>query len=139
MSDLLKPTPSIVYVEDDLPSRVIMNVLLGRIIKTSPFYIFEDSRDFLSRLAGLPFIPDIVLLDVQVTPDDGYTLLHLLRAETRYANVKIVASTASVTTADVNRMQTAKFDGLIGKPLDLHTFMDSITRIMAGDAVWSTT
>ena len=129
--------PSILYVEDDFPSQVIMRVLLGRIMKLPCFFIFEDSRDFLKRLESLETVPDIVLLDVQITPHDGFTLLQMLRSDTRYANAKIIARTASVTMSDVTRLREAKFDGLIGKPIDPGKFKNAIGSIMSGEQIWS--
>jgi CheY-like chemotaxis protein len=127
---------SVLYVEDDPSSRNMLDVLLRRVMKCPNVTIFEDSSDFLNRIATLPTLPDIILLDIHVGPTNGIDLMRLLRTDPRYNKVKIIALTASVTSSEVNDLQKVGFDGLIGKPVKQAVFPQLIDRIIAGDPVW---
>ena len=129
--------PSFLYVEDDPASREIIRVLLTRIVKTSTFFIFEDSTNFRQRVDALPVIPDVALLDIQMEPLDGYEMLSILRSEPRFITTRMVAMTASVMTSEIARLKDAGFDGLIGKPIAHKMFMGKIRQILAGEQVWT--
>ncbi|MEP7289820.1 MAG: response regulator [Chloroflexota bacterium] len=127
---------SIVYVEDDPASRNIMSILLSRVMRCPAVTIWEDSADFLDKVANLPAKPNLFLLDIHVAPIDGFGLLKLLRTIPDYDQAKIIALTASVTTSEVNTLRETGFDGLIGKPIKQASFPTLIDRIIAGAPVW---
>ncbi len=79
---------------------------------------------------------DLILMDLMLPDADGYQSLDTLRAHPRLQNVPIVAVTADVSAASVERARQAGFDGFIGKPLDPDRFPDQIRRILAGEEVW---
>ncbi|MBC7871811.1 MAG: response regulator [Chitinophagaceae bacterium] len=128
--------PVFVYVEDDLPSRQIVKVLLTRVMKFSNLTLFEDSGNILSRLEGLNPPPTVFFLDIQMKPHDGYEVLHLLRGDRRYASATIIAMTANVMSNDVEQLKKEGFDGLIGKPIIKDTFPQLVERILEGKPVW---
>jgi len=127
---------SFLYVEDDPPSRGLMSVLLRRVMGCQNVTILEDSSDFLARLAGLPVIPDIILLDIHIAPVNGIELLKMIRGRSEYDSVRVIALTASVTASEVMDLKKCGFDGLIGKPVRPSAFPQLIERIMAGKSVW---
>jgi two-component system cell cycle response regulator DivK len=79
---------------------------------------------------------DIILLDLQLAHEDGYTVLEQIRALPRLAATRVVAMTANVMVDDVERARAAGFDGFLGKPIDLRRFPMQITRILQGETVW---
>lgn len=125
-----------VYIEDDPLSREVMEMLLVNVVGVKNLTIFQDSADMLARLRGLDYRPDFILLDIHVTPDDGYQVLRLLRADPDFQPVSVIAVTASVMTDEVKQLKTSGFDGALAKPLDMAVFPDLIARLEAGEAVW---
>jgi CheY-like chemotaxis protein len=97
--------------------------------------IFEDSENFLERVKALPVKPDIVLLDIHVKPIDGFTMLSVLR-DNGYADTMIVALTASVMNDEVKRLETAGFNGVIAKPVNVDVFPKLWERIVRNEKVW---
>ena len=79
---------------------------------------------------------DLILMDLMLPDADGYQSLDTLRAHPRLQDVPIVAITANVSAASVEKARHAGFDGFIGKPLDPDRFPDQIKRILAGEEVW---
>lgn len=128
--------PTLLYVEDDPMSRVVMTVLIKRVIGYSEFTIFENSTNFMERVKALPKTPDVIFLDVQVRPYDGYEMLKMLRQDPIYKDTKIIAMTANVMVHDVDELRRTGFTGLIGKPIMKDNFPELLKRILEGQSVW---
>src|SRR5689334_7476283 len=109
--------PMFLYVEDDMMSRKVMEMMLKRVMGYQKLTLFEDSADFLNRMMALPERPYVIFLDVQIAPVDGYGMLGMLRQSEQFADATIVAMTANVMSHDIDALQQAGFDGLIGKPV----------------------
>jgi CheY-like chemotaxis protein len=124
------------YVDDDKPSREIMERLIRDVLRVERCFIFEDSADFVERLYSLPIQPDVILLDIHMSPDNGFRLLEILRGLPEYQTAKIVALTASVMNEEVEQLQTAGFDGAISKPLNIRVFPTLLQQIIEGETVW---
>ncbi|MBA4177797.1 MAG: hypothetical protein C0505_14760 [Leptothrix sp. (in: Bacteria)] len=72
--------------------------------------------------------PDLVLLDIQMAPLDGYAVLQRLRSDAALHDVPMVAVTASAMPRDVERALAAGFDECLTKPLDMQRFVAMIER-----------
>ena len=123
-------------VEDDFSNRLVMKLLVEKTLNVKNYVIFEDSANFLSRVRNLPKRPDIILLDIHVSPLNGFQMLQEIRGDSVYFATKVVALTASVMNEEVERLQKSGFDGAIGKPISLSTFSITIERIMNGESIW---
>jgi CheY-like chemotaxis protein len=113
-----------------------MKLLVEKTLNVKNYVIFEDSANFLSRVRNLPKRPDILLLDIHVSPLNGFQMLQEIRGDSVYFATKVVALTASVMNEEVERLQKSGFDGAIGKPISLSTFSITIERIMNGESIW---
>jgi CheY-like chemotaxis protein len=123
-------------VEDDASNRLVMKLLVEKTLNAKRYVIFENSADFISRLRDLPVRPDIILLDIHVSPFNGFQMLKLIREDAVYGDTKVVALTASVMNEEVERLRKSGFDGAIGKPITLSTFPVVIERILNGESIW---
>lgn len=128
--------PTFLYVEDDMASRKVIEVLIKSVLGYSNIVIFENSRNFVERIEALTDTPDVIFLDVQMTPHDGYEMLNILRGHARFAQATIIAMTANVMSHDVDKLRRAGFNGLIGKPVLKESFPDLVQRVLAGEAIW---
>jgi CheY-like chemotaxis protein len=127
---------SFLYVDDDPGSRRLIQIIMTVVLKYSDLTVFDSSEHFMEKVRGLPAVPDLIFLDVQITPHDGYDMLKMLRSDPTYANTRVIAMTASVMSSDVERLKTAGFDGMIGKPIRKRLFPDQLKQIMSGEPVW---
>lgn len=128
--------PVFLYVEDDVLSRKVMLTLITKVLKFQRITIWEDSTNFAERLALLNPIPDIIFLDVQIRPYDGYEMLRMLRSEPAFQDSIIIAMTANVMSHDVEKLQKAGFSGLIGKPIMKDIFPQLIDKVLQGQPIW---
>ena len=123
-------------VEDDSSNRLVMKLLVEKTLHVGYYAIFEDSADFLPRVRNLPLQPDVILLDIHVSPFNGFQMLKMIREDSVYRNTKVVALTASVMNEEVERLRKSGFDGAIGKPISLSAFPVVIERILNGESIW---
>jgi CheY-like chemotaxis protein len=128
--------PVFLYVEDDMSSRKVIEVLIRAVLGYSNISIFENSENFMQRVDALEHQPDVIFLDVQMSPYDGYEMLAMLRSDPRFATTTIIAMTANVMSYDVDKLRREGFTGLIGKPIMKESFPDLVRRILAGEAIW---
>lgn len=128
--------PVFLYVEDDLMSRKVMQTLITRVMNFQNLIVFEDSTDFIDRVRELGVIPDVIFLDVQIRPHNGYEMLDMLRSDPDYRHTTIIAMTANVMSHDVEKLQQAGFSGLIGKPIMKDVFPQLVEKILLGQSIW---
>lgn len=131
--------PCFLYVEDDTFSRQVVNMLITRVLGYSDITLFEDSQDFMNRMSQLARKPDVIFVDIQMSPHDGYAVLKMLRDDERYTTATIIAMTANVMATDIEKLKETGFDGLIGKPIDRKLFPELVTKILSGESVWFVT
>ena len=132
MTDVLEGL-SILAVEDNALNETTLALLLRR-YKAS-YQCIRTGFGVVQAALNLDRI-DLILLDIGLPHQDGYTVLQQIRAEKRLEGVKVVAVSARDPRTEIERAQKAGFDGYIAKPLRQNLFADQLRRIMAGEAVW---
>ena len=132
----MNPSPVVLYVEDDPRSRRVIELVLTREMLLEHVTILEDSTDFVKRVHALTPKPDVILLDIHVKPHSGFEMLKMLRAMNGFANIPIVALTASVMNEEVQRLREVGFHSVIAKPIDVDTFPSLLQRIARGESIW---
>lgn len=124
------------YVDDDLPSRRVVELILRRAMGVESLFLFDTSQDFMPRLRTLPRHPDLILLDIHMHPHDGFALLGEIRRDPDHCLDRVVAVTASVMNEEISRLRASGFDGALGKPLNMSEFPGLIRRILDGENIW---
>ena len=124
---------TVLVVEDNVSNFVLIARMLGYMgihceWKTSGYEVVEYA-DTLPRL-------DLILLDIRLPYEDGYSALKKIKASQTLRDTPVVAVTAEASVKQMNKARKANFDGFIGKPLDPDRFPDQIRRILAGQPVW---
>ncbi|NLG97864.1 MAG: response regulator [Chloroflexi bacterium] len=123
----------VLVVEDNVSNFVLIARLLGFLgihceWKTSGYEVVEYA-DTLPKI-------DLILLDIRLPYEDGYSALRKIRQSERLKGIPVIAVTAEASEEQIKKARQAGFDGFIGKPLDPDRFPDQIQRILAGEAVW---
>lgn len=124
------------YVEDDLLSREVMSMIFRAAMEIETLTMFEDSHNFAVRLKALGQRPSIILLDIHVSPIDGFGMLAIIKNLPAYADIPVIAITASVMNEHIKQFREEGFDGAIGKPINIATLPPLIEKIMNGEEVW---
>lgn len=127
-------TAAVAVVEDDENSLLVTQQLL-RVCGVRRIFGFRSAAE---ALAGLDGNVDLVLLDVELGSESGFSVLARLRRDPRLARATVVALTSNILPQDVQRARETGFDGFIGKPLNFERFPDQIQSLLEGQAVWQT-
>jgi two-component system, cell cycle response regulator DivK len=72
------------------------------------------------------YVPDLILMDIQLPDMDGVTALGRLRGLGATTSIPVVALTAFAMAADRERLLAAGFDGYLAKPIDIRDFSDRV-------------
>ena len=120
--------PRRILVVDDSPmNRLVLKAILKKFGITD-VELAEDGREALERLEGnLPF--DLVLTDMWMPVMDGAELIRRIRADERFARLKVCAITADVE-ARANCRELG-FDEILLKPVTLDSMMAVLREAMA--------
>ncbi len=117
----------VLLVEDDPDALDFLSLILAQAGATvSPFPLAGPAFDFFARADAAA---DIVVSDIAMPLEDGYSLLRRLRAlelEQRRVPVPAVAVSAFRRDEDVRRAVAHGFDGHIAKPVDASQLVDVI-------------
>jgi two-component system cell cycle response regulator DivK len=128
------PTDTFVLVvEDNVSNFVLIARMLGHMgihceWKTSGYEVVEFA-DTLPKI-------DLILMDIRLPYEDGYSALKNIQESPTLRYVPVVAVTAEVSENQLLRAKTAGFDGFLGKPLSPDKFPDQINKILSGQPVW---
>src|SRR3984957_19897411 len=116
-----------------------MNVKLIRLLLFTEGYQVRSALSAGEALEALcSFLPDAVLMDIQLPGINGLQLTRLLRQDWRTRAIPIVAVSANAMKHNIQEAYAAGCDGYITKPIDTRTFVASLrghlTRISGGES-----
>ena len=75
--------------------------------------------------------PHLVLMDIRLPGIDGVEALRRIRADVTTRDIPAMAMTASVMTADRQRIMNAGFDAFQSKPLNVREFVAAVEQLLA--------
>lgn len=116
----------IMLVEDDLPILDMMEILLRR-IGYEPIVI-PDVLDALIRVKAEP--PSLILLDIMMTPMNGWEFLEKLRGEFGMRDIPVLLFTASPSVEEkVAELNDPKL-GVLQKPVSIIELKAGIEKFL---------
>ena len=121
------PAPRILIVEDNEQNRKLVRDVLA--FKGYEIIEAETGEEGL-RLARDRH-PSLIMMDIRLPGIDGVETLRQLRAEEATRDIPVMALTASVMTADQQRITQAGFDACQAKPISVKDFMATVEWLVA--------
>ncbi len=124
----------IFIVEDNLANRAIEQMILER--NGAKTAIERYGTDTISRLQA--FAPvDIIIMDLMLPNGvSGFDVTDEIRQRPEFADVPVVAVSASDPAETMPTARKKGFAGFISKPIDFDQFPKQIARILDGENVW---
>jgi CheY-like chemotaxis protein len=119
----------VLIVEDDSDGREILERTIvaagGNVIATM------SSQDALNRLRECERLPEVIVVDIGMATDDGYSFLKQLRMLplARGGSIPAIALTAYASPGDRAQALSAGFFEHFTKPFDSQTLLQSIARV----------
>lgn len=117
-----------ILIVDDNPTnlKLASDVLVSEGFAVEAAQDAEEARKLLAQR-----LPDLVLMDIALPGMDGLTLTRQLKAESRFAQLPIVALTASAMRGDEEKALAAGCTGYITKPIDTRTLGQQIRELLS--------
>ena len=130
----LKPAARLLLVEDNLVNQKVVLAILRK--KGYHIDVANDGREALTKLTNAsPEAPyDLVLMDVQMPILDGLEATRLIRCESRWDHLPVVAMTAHAMNGDRERCLQAGMNAYISKPVQpAHLIATIESQLASGD------
>jgi CheY-like chemotaxis protein len=114
----------ILVVEDNEKNRTLIRDVLEY-----HGYEVRTAADGASGIAAAKeFLPDVMLMDIQMPVMDGLTAARLIRDDPAMKNIRLIALTSFAMRGDRERMLEAGFDDYIAKPIDTRKLPELVRR-----------
>jgi two-component system, cell cycle response regulator DivK len=116
----------LILVEDNDKNRK----LVRDVLTFKGYDIIEAERGKRASASPKSRHPILILMDIRLPGIDGIEALRQLRAEEATREIPIMAMTASVMTADWQKITDAGFDAFQSKPLKVCDFVAAVERLL---------
>ena len=116
----------VLLVEDNELNRDLATELLGDLGITVAIAV--NGREGVDRVASEPF--DLVLMDIQMPVLDGLSATRLIRKDSRFLTLPIIAMTAHAMGGDRERSLEAGLSDHLTKPIDPDTLTKTLVHWM---------
>ena len=117
-----------VLVIDDDP----MNLNLIRIVLQKGNYAVFEAKNAESGIKiARRHHPDIILMDIQLPGMDGLEATRLIKSDPELKDIPVAALTAFAMQREIEQTYEAVFVGHISKPIDVHSFVDTMENFVA--------
>ncbi|MCS6871463.1 MAG: hybrid sensor histidine kinase/response regulator [Anaerolineae bacterium] len=119
---------TILYIEDDPGSQV----LVERVLSDAGFRVVTASRGLEGLEAADKYMPNLILMDINLPDMTGREITTRLRADERFRSVPIVALTAQSQAGEREKALAAGLTGYLTKPIDIDTFPSQVAHYLSG-------
>ncbi|MBI4587900.1 MAG: response regulator [Candidatus Rokubacteria bacterium] len=119
--------PPLALIVEDIEDNLL---LIKSLLEMADFRVVEarDGREALAQAQA--HRPDLILLDMSLPEIDGWTVARMLRQNPEFGSTLIVALTAHAMPGDREKTLEAGCDEFLTKPIDVPTFLPTITKIL---------
>lgn len=115
----------ILVVDDDAAMRELLAARLG----LAGYEVFK-ARNGVEGLEAFQYMPDVLILDINMPGLDGFDVLQQLRAAGRLKKTRVMVLTARNQPADVRRAIELGAHDFLAKPFDGPTLLARTARLM---------
>jgi signal transduction histidine kinase/CheY-like chemotaxis protein len=118
---------SILVVDDEPDARTVVAETLK--LEGATVTVTDSATSAFAKLqeAGVHF--DIIVTDIGMPQEDGYSLVRRLRSLQSGRQVLAIAVTGYASNSDIEAAMDAGFDLHVPKPLDFNTFVPMVRRL----------
>jgi CheY-like chemotaxis protein/nitrogen-specific signal transduction histidine kinase len=114
----------VLLVEDNLINQQVASELLGTM--GVQVKIAGNGREALEAVRQWPL--DAVLMDIQMPELDGYEATRLIRRDSRFNDLPIIAMTAHAMSGDREKCLEAGMNDHVAKPIDAEQLFSTLVR-----------
>ncbi|XWW45385.1 response regulator [Fibrella sp. USSR17] len=111
-----KNQASVWVVDDDPDDLYLVQLAFQRVLPALSIRLLSDGESLLSGLKQAATLPSLVLLDLNMTPSNGFEILQHLRSLAHGQAIPVVVFTTSDAADDRNRAFAMGANGFQTKP-----------------------
>lgn len=127
--NLDRAATTILIVEDDVPTRTLLHLMLGRAgYKTRQA---GNGAEFIAAISQKP-LPDLVILDIHLPDVNGLKILTKIRAHPRLQKLPVILFTASSGVVELARGVALGADGFVSKPAKAPAVLAAVETVLGG-------
>ncbi|WP_319590491.1 ATP-binding protein [uncultured Draconibacterium sp.] len=119
--------PATILIVDDIPTN---RKLVKTFLKDFNF-IVNCARNGEEAINAVKEIhPDVILMDIKMPVMDGFTATELLKSNTKYKHIPIIAFTASALKEEIEEIRKSSFDGYLQKPFTRKKIIAELAKVL---------
>jgi two-component system, cell cycle response regulator DivK len=119
------PPPLVLIVDDNE-----QNARLARdVLRAAGMRTIEAASGAEALTQARERLPAVILLDIRLPDMDGGDVARALKADAQTQRIPVIAMTS--LALDKGWCLDARFDGYLGKPIDVRAFPDEVRRFSA--------
>jgi len=118
---------SILVVDDEPDARTVVAETLK--LEGASVTVTDSATSALAKLQETGVHFDIIVTDIGMPVEDGYSLVRRLRALQSGRQMLAIAVTGYASSSDIAAAMNAGFDLHVPKPLDFNTFVPMVRRL----------
>jgi CheY-like chemotaxis protein len=118
----------ILLVDDDAKLSALVRVILERM---GGYEVREENRSFAALATAREYLPDLVILDVNMPGKDGGDVAAELRSDYRLAGTPVVFLTSLVTARD-SGMRGGRY--VLAKPVEPYALLKAVRDLVPAGA-----
>jgi len=116
----------ILVVEDQEDNRQILRDLLSH----SGYEMIEAENGEQALVQAAKYIPDLILMDIQLPVLDGYEATRRLKADPKLKNIPVVVITSYALSGDEQKARAAGCDAYVAKPYSPRALLAKIREFV---------
>ena len=121
---------NILLVEDNEINRQLAIELLKE--TAAIIHVAHDGKEAVTMITEGSTRYDLVLMDIQMPVMDGYEATRLIRSDSRFSHLPIIAMTAHALREEQQKITQAGLDAHITKPIDAQTMLRVMRFFLCG-------
>jgi PAS domain S-box-containing protein len=115
--------PTMLYVEDNPANLALVEQLIAR---RGDLKLLTAIDAHLGIELARTYLPDVILMDINLPGISGYGALKLLRDDPATAHIPVLALSANAMPRDIEKGLEAGFFRYLTKPIRVHEFMNAL-------------
>ena len=114
-------TQKLLYIEDNPANLKLVQKL---IVSRQNYTMLSAENGEIGLELAIAYLPDLILLDINLPGIDGFEVLHQLRQNSLTRNIPVIAITANAMATDIKKGEETDFNEYLTKPIDISKFFE---------------
>ena len=118
----------VLLVEDD---EALLRGLQKAFERDGRYEVVTSSTGFDAGYKTRQFHPHLIIIDIKLPDLDGREVCKMLRADTDFVDVKLIAISGYLTDAEIKELDTVGFDTFLAKPFSSEDLISRVTELLS--------